>query len=611
MATGRCPFNGVLLSIWLTYAATLGPEFDEFVFDDTLCINRNLTLSKFDPVWNKAAPNVPIGLWRRPVASWTLTIDYQLFGLDAQAFRRTNIAIHTVAAFTLFFLISDVLRTQDRESAVGRFWLEISLSASVLWALHPLQTESVTYIIQRIEALMGLFFFLMLLGLVRGSQSPGPRRAGWYLTSIAACWLGMLSKEVMIVAPFAALLVDWTLLSRSLRELVRARWLLYVLYGTAALFLVAMVAAPVPDSVVDPPELRREVSRSSYFMTQAAVITEYLRLTFWPSGLCFDRNFPIAQHLAEVIIRGSCLVAVLVYGIWLLVRRKPVGLLITLFFLVLAPTSSVMPIGTVYFEHRMYVPLAFVVLLLLVITAQGISRLAEGRRPRLLFLFVTAIPAICLAVATNQRNLVYQSEEALYRDSIAKDSRSWRSMENMAVLHFRNGRPEKAIALLKRAVEIEPRNVKAYFKLARILTELNRPDEAIDAIEPINGEYPSEQGLVCHQLAMAWEQKSNWARAQAFYEEAVKGNPEAPQIWVDYAVAVTKRGDLDSADKYLRIALRLDPLHVEANLNSGVLVMITGRSPEKAISFFQTALQRDPNNKTAVEYIRRAQGATE
>jgi hypothetical protein len=232
----------------------------------------------------------------------------------------------------------------------------IALAAALIWTIHPLQTESVTYIVQRAESIMGLFYLLTLYCVIRGAGSARPM--AWYVLAVLACLLGMASKEVMATAPLVVLLYDRTFLSGTFQGALRRRWPLYVAL-TCTWGLLAYLVAGSTDRGGSA-GFGLSVTVWQYALTQLGVITHYLGLAFWPAGLVFDYGWPIASSVGQ-ILPGAIVISLLLAGtIWALIRYPAAGFLGACFFLILAPTSSFVPVTDAAFEHRMYLPLAAV-----------------------------------------------------------------------------------------------------------------------------------------------------------------------------------------------------------------------------------------------------------
>src|SRR5208283_3618464 len=195
----------------------------------------------------------------------------------------------------------------------------------LLWILHPLQTESVTYIIQRAESLMGLFYLLTLYCFIRGVQADDRTKNRWFGFSIAACLFGMAVKEVMVTAPLVVLLYDRTFLAGSFREALRRRRQQYAGFGATWILLLFLVFSTGGRGGTA--GFGSQVSPASYALTQFPAIVHYLRLCFWPHPLVFSYGSTLAPGLERVIPSALLVAVLLAASVWALIERPPLGFL--------------------------------------------------------------------------------------------------------------------------------------------------------------------------------------------------------------------------------------------------------------------------------------------
>jgi tetratricopeptide (TPR) repeat protein len=457
-----------------------------FLLDDHLNIKDNESLRSFGNVLR--AP--------RPLVVLTLTINYALGGDHVAGYHAVNLVIHLLAGLTLYALLRRTFRRLPADHAAHRAATGLAFAVALLWIVHPLQTQAVTYIIQRHEALMGLFYLLTLFCIVAGDDSPS-RRSLWYVAAALCCALGMLSKEVMVTAPVLALVYDRIFLAPSWREVMRRRWPLYL--GLAATWL--LLAKPLrwvfettnPDSSAG--FGLRSVTSWEYLRSQPGVLLHYLRLVFYPQPLCLDYQWPVAHMPLAIVGPGLVIVALLLLTAWALWRRPWLGFWGAWFFLILAPTSSIMPIADLAFEHRMYLPLAGVLVLAALAAHHGLCALALGAGWHEATLHwrqavaVSLVAVVCI-VLTFARNEDYGSELDMCKD------------------------------VLKQF----PDNVRARYNLARALL-------AVDKVE----------------------------EADAAFREALRIRPADAQVNLGYGQALCDQGRFDDAERYLREALRINP----------------------------------------------------
>ena len=337
----------------VTLAAYLNTFQGEFIFDDGPAIVNNPTIRHLWP------PPVQ-GLYKssvsgRPVVNVTLAINYALGGLSVGGYHAANLAIHLAAALLLLGVVRRTLVGTGAYSP--RSATILSAVVAALWAAHPLGTESVTYVVQRTESLMGMFCLLTLYCVIRGAGSPSAR--WWRAAAVASCLLAVGCKEVAAVVPVVVLLYDRAFLAGSFKLRFASP------VGSVRCPGGDVGAAGLAGRLRARPGGLRWMGKQSDDLgvraTQPGIILHYLVLAFWPQGQCLDYDWAPARMVSK-ILPGVLAIAVLLGAtIWAFWKRPRWGFVGAAFFVILAPTSSIIPIRDLAFEHRMYLPLAAVI----------------------------------------------------------------------------------------------------------------------------------------------------------------------------------------------------------------------------------------------------------
>jgi Flp pilus assembly protein TadD len=447
------------------------------VFDDEPSIAHNPHLRSLWPLTRSMSAPPDTTLAGRPVASLTLAINHAMAqGGSLFGYHAANLAIHLATALLLFGLIRRTLLTPRLVDTISGSAAPLALAIAVLWVVHPLQTASVTYIVQRVESLMGLLYLATLYCAIRALDEHA--RGSWTAASVLACALGMGTKEVMVTAPLLVVLwdrqfaPDRTTSRRPLYGALAATWIIL-----AALLAGAPRASSVGFGFEGWPWWR-------YLMTQAGVVAHYLRLSIVPAPLVLDYEWPATAKVAQVAMPGLVILVLLAATAWGLVRRLPAAFAGAWFFAILAPTSSVVPIVTeVAAEHRMYLPVAGVIaLVVLGVFASG-RRLVVTRSSRRMLagagLGAAAAVALLFAWLTYQRNADYHDYDRIWSDTIAKRPRNARARNNYATSLLAKGRFDEALPHLRVAVEANPAFAEAEANLGVTLSALGRLDEGI------------------------------------------------------------------------------------------------------------------------------------
>ncbi|MBI5764662.1 MAG: tetratricopeptide repeat protein [Planctomycetes bacterium] len=537
-----------------------------FVFDDIQHIVNNSRIRTVWPPWVSMAGS------SRPVVSWSLAINYWLGGLDPGGYHAVNVAIHSAAALCLFGVMRRTLLLSMRLKAWRARADSVALPVALLWALHPLQTQSVTYIIQRGESMMGLCLLAVFYCIARTAHDGSRRHVAsiaWSMLTVALCFVGMGCKAVMVVAPFAALLYERTFFATSLGALLRRRWLVYV--GMMSAWSILWVGGVIQGLYPSASAATRvgfglnDISPWHYALTQTGVVLHYLWLAVWPSSLCFDYAWPVVTTLKEAM--GSALIVfsllVLVVVTW--VRNPSIGFVSAFFFLLLSPTSSIIPIRDAAAEHRMYLPLVSPIVLLVVFAAHVASR-ARSQNPaarwKVYFTLFFVLSAV-LGLATIQRNRVYHSAEALWTDVARKRPDNARAWNNLGTLQARTGRLDLSEASLRRAIRLDPRNAEAHYNLGLTLARKGDWTPACNAYEraitlaPDYGEAHNNAAIAMHQLGRFDDSIRHFKRAAELL-------PERADVLFNLGAALVEAKRATEAEPHLRRVLELEPGHADA-----------------------------------------------
>ncbi len=530
----------------------------------------------------------------RPVVCLTLAVNYAVGGLNVRGYHAFNLTLHLLSALALFGIVR---RTLEGEKLRDRFdgaavWLAAAIA--LIWEVHPLQTESVTYIGQRTELLMGLFLLLTLYCTLRGSHSARP--GGWYLAAVISCALGMGSKEVMVGAPLLVLLYDRVFLASSFRELRQRRAGLYA--GLAATWLILFVlVARTPHSATG--FGIKGLTSWDYLKTEAGVINYYLRLCFWPHPLVIDyADWPITSSLKDGLVSGVVALGLLGGTVWALRHRPSVGFLGAWFFLILAPTSSFLPsVGEVAAERRMYLPLAAVVTVVVAGAYALGKRLFKAQEGVVLGCLASGSVVGLFAFLTIQRNQDYKSNLAIWQDTVVKRPQNARGHSNLGVALMERGRLPEAIEQYRQALRFQPDYPEAHNNFGNALERMDRLEEAIghyQAAVRIKPDFAEAHG----NLGIALEEAGKMPEAISHFEDALRIQPDYAEAHYALGLALAQTGRIQEAISHWEQALRIRPDLADAHNHLGLALAQTGRMPE-AINHFEEALRIDPHLASA------------
>ncbi len=515
-----------------------------FLLDDEVWIVQNGRLATEPLEAIKAMPT-------RPLAMATIVVNHKLGGLKPFGYHLFNVVAHVAAALALYGVVRRTLLLPRWAGRYDATAVPIALATALVWMLHPIQTQSVTYIIQRCESMMGLFFLAGFYTFARSLTAARP--TGWYVATVVAFTLSGGFKETAVVFPPLVLLYDRAFGAGMFRSALRQRKWFYLVLGVVWLGMLWMTAGAALTGVVgDRPEGRTDmdagfgvqaVTPYQYLLTQAGVIVHYLHLSVWPTNLCFDyQGWPIAHSPADVAGQLVVVVGLLVAALWAAWRYPAAGFVALWFFATLAPTSSIMPIIDVAFEQRMYLPLATLVVFAMIGGAMVIERVAaRSDRPQVLRLsaaIVVGLVAIVLGVRTVARNEVYRSPVTMWEDTARKNPNGFRTHANLAQAFITVGRYEDAVRSSENAIRVDPNARMSYVNRGAGLINQGKLAEGQasvqKAIEVSGGGFANADNL----LAWCYLWANQLEKAEFHFRYAVVGKSDRAEYRYYHAMVL-------------------------------------------------------------------------
>jgi len=632
MAKSTVNSSGVVLAGGILALAALAAYHNSFsvpfFFDDRAQINDNPTIRHLWALKTVLVPPMNAGVGGRPLLNLSFALNYALGGMNVWGYHAFNLLIHICAGLTLFGIVR---RTFGK--------LFPAFAVALIWLLHPLQTEAVTYVAERAESMMGMFYLLTLYCFIRSVEpievgrrapaTPSVRNSGgdegiagarrptsclFAVLSILACFLGICTKEVVVTAPIIVLLYDRTFVSGTFRTAWQRHWRLYAGYAGTWLLLAYLLANLSQRGV----GLDMGGSWWAYALTESRVIVRYFGLVFWPHPLVFDYGMGVKRPGWEVlpdVIAVLGLVAGIGWALFGKFRNSNFGIRNLGFagawvFIILAPTSSVVAVaGQPMAEHRMYLPLA------------GIIAMVAGgfRNSRFAIRILIAI-AVVLGLLTFQRNRVYATEASIWGDTVARQPENERAQNGLglvlagegdlagAMAHYReavrlnpeypdahqnlaaaleaSGQIPEAIFQCEETLRLRPAKPEPHYNLGVALQLAGRSPEAIDQFNQairLRPDYPDAE----NNLGLALVSVSRFSEAVTHFGRAVRLQPGNAELHLNLGSALYNSGDINAAILEIEAAIRLRPDFADAHYNLAVMLGQVGRRQEAATEFAQ------------------------
>jgi len=582
-----------------------------FLYDDSANIVESRSIRHLWPLADVLFPPLGSSVGGRPLFNLSFALNYAVSGLDVWSFHLFNILVHSLSVVVLFGFLCRTLLLPPLRARFGARAGLLAFFTALVWAVHPLHTDAVTYISQRAEAMMGLFFLTSAWLALRGWEARRPH--GWHALSVLAFIAGVGCKEVIVALPPVLLAFEWTFFGRGPWKAVRRSPVLYAGHALG-LFLLALLVRWGATAQVTP---QATATPLSYLATQAQVIVHYLRTAFWPSGLCLDYGWPVISF-REALPYGAVVACLLALSVALLARRRPSGFLGAWFFFILAPTSSIMPLPFLAWDRRMYLPLAAVVVLVIAggyragVLALGKWRPGAGlrRAAGLGGVFLVLATALALGTVTWVRNLDYATGVSIWQDvvenrpdaprgysclssallkegraleaeqaartALALDHEYTDALGNLALALQARGENEEAQEALDKAVERLPFNFLAHYSLGTILLEKGGLEGAMEHFqaaaliraerwEPVNG------------MGLVREKMRQYKEAEASFQRAADLDPEAWEPVANLGRALAAQGRHEAAILPFSRALAMAPDVPGLNRDLGEAFLALGR----------------------------------
>jgi tetratricopeptide (TPR) repeat protein len=555
----------IILAGLAVYSNTLDVPF---YFDDLNNISQNpaIHLKELNPEnLYKAAFKSHIST--RPVANISLALNYYFHGLTPAGYHIVNGIIHLLCGIAVFYLIRATLTSPAYSPAVSRPALA-ALYCAMLWLIHPLHTQSVTYIIQRMNSLSSLLYLWALLLFIKGLSMAVGRRKFWLFAAALLFWvLAIGTKEIAVTLPFFAFLYYWYFYADLDRDFLR-RGTIFLSISLALILLLALVyLGDSPLEKILAGFDGRDFTLGERLLTQPRVIVHYLSLIVvpLPHRLQLDYDFTLSTSLfspastlpAMLFVLGLLAVAIIIAP-----RYRLLSFSILWFLGNLALESSFLPLEIIY-EHRTYLPMVFFFSVPSIYLAST-QRVKNGAVLALALVLV-------LSYWSHQRNEVWRDPVVFWRQNIARASAKARPYSELGMVYANRGDIEQAISLFTRAVVVDANYAPAY-----------------------------------NNLGIAMAMKGQLEKATDYFKKALERDSTDGSTYLNLGRLLLMRGQNHKAVSALLSATRLQPQNNKGFLYLGIAYLHIGEV-EKAEKVLSTGLLNDPDNIEIVHYYRIAQ----
>jgi Flp pilus assembly protein TadD len=574
---------------------------------------------------------------RRFVGYLTFALNYRFGGLDVFGYHLVNLAIHLASGLLVYALARLAMKAASpvngergmvngEPSPCTRF---IPLFAALLFVLHPVQTQAVTYIVQRLASLATMFYLGSVVAYAYGRHEAVNSERGkvnntfhpetgtrspltihhspylWYALALISGLLALKTKEIAVTLPLAVILYEFCFYGFSRKKLLILLAPL-LLGGLAAAIGIAGSGRPLGELLSDVTEMSREttaISRLDYLVTQFSVIATYLRLLLLPLGQNLDYDYPVYTSLLQARPLLGLLLHLSLIGAALWAWRKAatgtgdrgpgisttsspftlhhslIAFGILWFYLTLLVESSLIPISDVIYEHRLYLPSVGMFLAAAAFLETGARK--AGRKT---VLAAGAVVVLAFMAATVARNRVWNSQLSIWSDAVAKSPAKARPHSNLGKALHDAGDEGNAIAHLQMALRLDSGDPYTHFNIGVYLESMDQFQLASNAYRRamlLQPGFTRAMGNLANSLILMGQTDE----AVAVLQEALHLEPGNPTFLNSLGVALLARGDADGAAASLQEAIRVMPGYDKAHLNLGRVYQSLGRHDLAAREF--------------------------
>jgi len=525
---------------------------------------------------------------------FTFACNYYFNELNAFGYHLVNLIIHICASLLVMWFVHLTFATpaiKDTPPAVHK--KTIAFLAALLFAVHPVQTQAVTYIVQRLASLATLFYLLTLCLYIKGrllQQAGAPRKLfiSFFIGAAVTAVIGMVTKESVFTLPFAILLYEFYFF----RSTFIYNWKFLVLIFTFCLLIPLIIFSTGSidfnklRSLQEGPEGTVYISPLEYLLTQFRVLITYLRLLILPVNQNLDYDYPVAHTFFNFQTMTSffALLALAGAGIWSFSKHRIISFAVFWFFLTLSIESSFIPIRDVIFEHRLYLPMAGLSLFFVIV----LYNLLWERSARLFYTFMVIILVFC-ATLTYARNNTWRDEVTLWNDAIEKAPRKVRPYNNRGRAYGNRGEYDKAMNDFRRAIDLNPRCAEAYYNLGLVLALKGDNDRAIENYDQALKLYPN-YAAAYNNRGLVLANKKEFDRAIKDYGQALQITPKSPDVYYNRGLAYFYKQDYEQAITDYSQALLLNPRYSNAYHNRAIAYYMK-KDYQKALADIQRMQQ--------------------
>ncbi len=563
----------------------------------------------------------------------TFTHNYHLFGTETSGYFIINLTIHIINSILCFSFLLLLFKTPTfKEEKISYYAPIIALFGALIFLAHPIQTQAVAYVYQRLASMAAMFYLATCVFYLSARLSDKKfKKIIYFILVFISFILALFTKENSFTLPLMIGLFEVILINREIK--IKPYLIIILLLLIAALFLLVNFALGFENIFFEQETTYGDrISSENYLLTQFRVINTYWRLLFLPYGQHLDYYFPLSESIFDFHTLSAFLIHLIILSIAVYTLRKHrlISFGIIWFYLTLLIESSIIPIRDVIFEHRLYLPIVGFIMIIMYLAFKFLNK----KHLDYVIIFFIAL-TVFYSYLTYQRNRVWQNEGTLWTDSIRKSTMNSRAWNNRGLYFLKNDKYEVAIHNFTKSIELKPTYVEpysnrgtAYFflqKYSKSLDDFNKcieldpsiPDTYLNRsnIHMVLNDYKAaikdlnilkirrpDDSYSYMGLARCYRELKNWDKAIENYEKYLEFDKKSIPTYINLAICYSIIDSIDkSIDTYSK-GIENNPDNPKLMFRKADLLMQIGRHQE-SYELFLKVKEIDPNYKGLNERI--------
>jgi tetratricopeptide (TPR) repeat protein len=594
----------IVLIVLISIALYLNSLNNSFHFDDFSSIVENPYIRNLRDI-----PLFLKGLevqttWFRVLPTLSFAMNYHFHGLNVFGYHLVNLILHIFSGILVYLISRNLFilgfkRTENPSEGTTKEGDKrinlLSLLSAMIFIAHPIQVNTVTYIAERNEGLASFFYLLCFFLFLKGSLAQGWKKFLFFTGAGFSFFCSIFSKEIGFTLPIILILCDLLFICKRKEEIFKR----LKIYLPVFVFLTTYISFFLGGGILRLLTKGSEGMRWTPWenlLTQSNVIIQYIKLLLLPlpRWLNVDHDFQISKSLLEypTWLSAAIILILLISATYLIRKNRLIPISVYSFFIILAPTSSLIPIWDIMVEYRLYLPLfsyALIASIGLYYLHNLFSRRFSKKVGASMIWGIAILILTFYSVTTIERNRIFKDEVTLWSDAAKKSPDKIRPKVNLVSAYQNHGLYDQAIATSLEVLEKDPRNYEIYTKMGISYTLMGEYDKAMEKLITsiqIENNNPNAH----NNLGVIYLEKKEFDRAIAEFKQALSYLPDYAEAYNNLAKALAIKGLLDEAIKEEREAIRIDPSTEEYQFNLAKLYENKGLIKE-AVTAYKEALK--------------------